>query len=174
MTLTAKPLISKFLATRRSLAVLSLAALMPLGFALNGCSEAPKIPGAPKSDSAKRDEVPAGAPAPQAEAPPSTTAPSSPAPDGDKADTNTPDDAEPKSTTEATPPKMAEPPPPPVAMPDQAAQDAATRAREEAFKRELKQMRAPDEGGTQFQTVDRDRQQKERALGHDLSPHQSD
>ena len=162
MTLISKPLISKFLTTRRSLAVLSLAALMPLGLALSGCSEAPKIPGAPKSESNKRDEVPAGAPAPQAEAPPAT-APSSPAPDGDKAGAGKPDDAKPKSTAEATPPKMAEPPPPPVAMPDQAAQDAATRAREETMKRELKEMRAPDEGGTQWQMVERERQQKEAA-----------
>ena len=62
--------ILKIIAARRQIAAVTLIALLPLGFALTGCSEAPKLPKPPAPESNTRDGVPMGSPQPDvAEAP---------------------------------------------------------------------------------------------------------
>jgi esterase/lipase superfamily enzyme len=60
---------ARHFAVRKSIAVLCLSALLPVAAALSGCSEAPKIQGAPKSEASKSDGPTAGAPAPGDAAP---------------------------------------------------------------------------------------------------------
>ena len=176
MSVFVRPLNYKFLSARGAIAsftlAVSLAVLLPVGLALSGCSEAPKIPGAPKSETNSRDSAPSTAPAPQAEAPPPAKTEPPPAtgddtgtagtpdagkPDDGKPDARTPDDAPPTSTADAPPQSPA----PPVVERDDDELQRVTREREETFKRELKQTRPPDESGVQWQMVDPARQQKQ-------------
>ena len=201
---------SKIFPVRHSIAVYCLAAMLPLGAALSGCGEAPKIPDAPKSSAAgKSDGAPMGSPAPSEDkdagkaaggygVPPENVPQTdndelgnsgSPPPNEEAAKAK-PDDAvraaeaarhralqeeeaklrelqSNKYGEVAANPKKATPPPPvastapPVVERDNDELQRETRAREEKFKRELKEMRAPDGDGTQYQMTDRERQQKQ-------------
>jgi esterase/lipase superfamily enzyme len=57
-------LIFKFIAARRQIAAVALAALLPLGFALTGCGDAPKLSKPPAPESNTRDGEPMGSPKP--------------------------------------------------------------------------------------------------------------
>ena len=57
-------LIYKFIAARRQIAAVALAALLPIGFALTGCGETPKLSKPPAPESNTRDGEPIGSPKP--------------------------------------------------------------------------------------------------------------
>ena len=88
-------------APRPRLTVACLALLLPLGAALSACSDAPKIPAPPKSESSQNNGPTAGAPPPQV-----------PAPEGDDKTAAGGEDA-PASEPSAEEPAAAPPPPPP-------------------------------------------------------------
>jgi esterase/lipase superfamily enzyme len=129
-------LFSRILPARHSLSILGLAAILFMSATLTGCSEAPKIPGEPKSADSKSDGPTAGAPAPRDEekqasggedAPGSAPAPAAEAPK--------PKNAEPPSVASAEPPP---PPPPPatVQSPAPAAQPGAAPSDDEVTSRD--------------------------------------
>ena len=154
-------LFSRFLPARHSISILGLAVMLVAGASLSGCSEAPKIPGAPTSDSKKSDGPTAGAPAPrdgtqqdeEKEASSGEEAPGSePAP---VAEAPTPKKTEPPPVASAEP----APSPPPPAAPAQS-DDAAARSVEaqrnlaEAYRRQAQQ-----------QQVERDRESQNNPYG---------
>ena len=92
---------AKITRTPQCLPVLCLSLLLPLGAVLSGCSEAPKIPSAQKTESSRGDGPTAGAPPPQV-----------PAPEGEDKTAAGGEDA-PASVPSAEEPVAAAPPPPP-------------------------------------------------------------
>jgi esterase/lipase superfamily enzyme len=127
---------SSFLPARQSLSILCLSTIVALGASLSGCSEAPKIPSPPKSESSQKDGPTAGAPAPREQAPQDEEKQAS-------AGENAPG-SESAPATEAAKPKKAEPPvasaepPPPPAAPAPApgAQPGPAPADDEVTSRE--------------------------------------
>jgi esterase/lipase superfamily enzyme len=101
----------KPLPMRRFLPAVCLSVLLPLCLSVSGCSEAPKIPSAPKSESIPKDGPTAGAPAPKGEA--EAPAPK-PAPVDEEKNASGGEDAPgsaPAPAAEAPPPAKSKPSP---------------------------------------------------------------
>jgi esterase/lipase superfamily enzyme len=150
-------LFAKSLMPRHCISSLGLAAFLVVASSLSGCSEAPKIPGEPKSTGSQADGPTAGAPAPVEQSPQDEEKQAS---GGEQAP-----GSEPAPATEAAKPKKAEPPPvasaepaPPPAAPAQS-DDAAARQAEarrnlaEAYRRQSQQQ------------VDQDRESQNNRYG---------
>lgn len=113
--------ILKIIAARRQIAAVTLAAVLPLGFALTGCSEAPKLSKPPAAESNTRDGKPMGSPQPDvAEAPVDEPA-AAPPPAPPAAPTSAP----------PPPPTYAPPPAPPPAQVEKSLEQERARAERE-------------------------------------------
>ena len=164
-------------------------ATLALVLAVAGCGQPP--PKAPSSSSAPTQGAPAPATEPsggsstqpppekpRSEAPVDAPAPGQPAGQPKSLDKQATAPSSVGERTRSLDIKRAKPPaptaeapigaaPPPVVERDNDELQRETRAREEKFKRELEEMRAPDGDGTQYQMTDRERQQKQAGGKHE-------